>query len=65
MKVKRKKRMTKSEVIETNLLNSAIAFIEYHGGKVLVIGGLKISQRELKYNFSLEIPFTGKPPNET
>lgn len=40
-------------------------YIEFHGGKAVVLGGISVSQRPpLKYNFTLHIDITGKPPKK-
>lgn len=50
--------------IEDKLIDAAIKFLEQRGWKVIVISVDNISQRDRKYNFSLQINFTGRPPNE-
>ena len=40
-------------------------YIEFKDGKCLVIGGIRIRHRPpLKYNFTLEIDFNGRPPKK-
>lgn len=40
-------------------------YIECHGGKAVAIGGITIRSRPpLKYNYTFEIDFTGKPPKK-
>lgn len=59
----RKKRITKMEKSRIRLLDSIARYIEIHGGKVLIIGGISIfSSKTLKYNHSISINFTGLPP---
>lgn len=49
---------------EDKLISSAIEYLKKRGWGVLVIGVSSISQRESKYNFQLNISFTGKPPKD-
>ena len=50
----------------TDALYSAVRnYIEEHGGKVVVIGGVSVMHgpTDYKYNFSLLVRFTGKKPS--
>ena len=56
--------MTKEEICEKKLLEDIGKYLKNKGWKALIIGFEGISQRELKYNYSLIINFTGKKINE-
>ena len=45
-----------------DFLQQVATYIEENGGKAVVVGGIRVRQRELKHNFTLEIDFTGTPP---
>lgn len=40
-------------------------YIKIHGGNVVIIGGIGISKRPpFKYNYTLHIDFSGRPPKK-
>jgi len=45
------------------MLRAVAKYIEAHGGMALVLGDIGVSHRPpAKYNWTLHINFTGKPP---
>lgn len=57
------KRPTKRKKIEQPY-EAVVRFLEKNGWNVVVIGGCRIRQRGLKYNFSIEFDFAGSNPNQ-
>ena len=48
---------------QPDFLKQVADYIEKMGGRAVVVGGIRVRERPpLKYNFTLEIDFTGKPP---
>ena len=48
--------------MKKDFLQQVADYIESIGGKAVVIGGTRIRQGYPKYNFTLEVDFTGKSP---
>ena len=46
------------------MVDEIVKYIEFYDGKALVMGGIRIRQKGLKYNFTFEIDFTGKAPTK-
>lgn len=47
------------------MMREVAKYIETHGGKALVMGGISVEKRPpLKHNYTLRIDFTGKPPKK-
>jgi hypothetical protein len=57
--------MKKKTTKKIDILQQVANYIESIGGKVIVIGGTRIRQRDLKYNFTFEVDFTGNFPIST
>lgn len=54
----------KKDNFET-MMKEVAKYIKSHGGNVVVIGGISVSQRPpLKHNFTLHIDFSGAPPKK-
>lgn len=45
------------------LCREVAKYIQFHGGKAVVIGGIRVSYRgPLRHHFKFEVDFTGKAP---
>lgn len=55
---------TKEDKITDKLYKAVAEYIEFKGGKALIIGGVGIMEGELKYNYNLVVRVSGIKPQK-
>lgn len=53
---------TKEDKITDKLYKAVAEYIEFKGGRALIIGGTAIMQGNSKFNYNFIVRFTGKKP---